>query len=255
MGLIMMKPNFSRKMLVLSGIVVSILVVAAAGAAYFFYRKPQSEISGLLANTEVLPSSGTVDNISGIVEQVSKLILLPKDEQPTIATVTDLEKLKSQPFFAPAQIGDKVLIYTEAKKAYLYRPSSNQLIDVGPVLADDQSAQTATASSVLKEEPVKIPLTNIAIYNGTKTPGLAAKTQKDIEQLNSDFKVISKDNAANDYEESSIIVLNLEFQASADELAKQLNMEIKDLPKGEKKPDKADILIIAGPERADQPDK
>lgn len=67
-----------------------------------------------------------------LIEKVGRLIVLPENEQPTIATVTDLAKLKGQPFFARAQIGDKVLIYSQSKKAILYRPSADKIIEVAP---------------------------------------------------------------------------------------------------------------------------
>src|SRR5471032_1664638 len=59
------------------------------------------------------------------VAAVRKLMVLP-DEQPTIATVTDPEKLKNQSFFASAKSGDKVLIFSQAKKAVLYDPVADK---------------------------------------------------------------------------------------------------------------------------------
>jgi hypothetical protein len=50
-----------------------------------------------------------------------------------VATVSDASKLQSQQFFAKAQNGDKVLIFTNAKRAVLYRPSTNKVIEYAPV--------------------------------------------------------------------------------------------------------------------------
>lgn len=66
----------------------------------------------------------------GIAETVGQLMILPVGEVPTIATVIDPDKIKDQPFFANAEKDDKVLIYTIAKKAILYRPSANKIIEV-----------------------------------------------------------------------------------------------------------------------------
>ncbi len=68
-----------------------------------------------------------------LVAAVSKLIVLPDGEDPTVATVSEPNKLKSQAFFAKAQKGDKVLIYTNAKKAILYNPETNKIIEVAPI--------------------------------------------------------------------------------------------------------------------------
>lgn len=75
-----------------------------------------------------------------LIEKVSKLVVLPQDETPTIATVSDVEKLKDQPFFANAKNGYKVLIYTNAKKAILYDPFENKIVEIAPVNLG-QSAQ------------------------------------------------------------------------------------------------------------------
>ncbi|HET7098669.1 MAG TPA: hypothetical protein VFI61_00305 [Patescibacteria group bacterium] len=68
-----------------------------------------------------------------LVAEVGLLIALPEGEKPTVATVSDIDKVKDQPFFKNAKNGDKVLIYTNAKKAILYRPSEKRIIEVGAV--------------------------------------------------------------------------------------------------------------------------
>lgn len=64
-----------------------------------------------------------------VMEQLSSMIVLP-EELPSIATVTDKEKLGDQPFFQGAENGDKVIIYQGAKRAYLFRPSERKIIDM-----------------------------------------------------------------------------------------------------------------------------
>jgi hypothetical protein len=77
-----------------------------------------------------------------LLEKVSKLMLLPVGEEPTIATVSDPEVLKDQVFFSKAQKGDKVLIYTQAKKAILYSVSLNKIIDVSTLSISPQKSLT-----------------------------------------------------------------------------------------------------------------
>src|SRR3989338_6828424 len=102
-------------------ILVAVAVVAF-GSAYYFY----SEYSALKQNPNKLAQEET----SKLVAQVGKLIVLPEGEAPTVATVSDPEKLKDQPFFARAKKGDRVLIYTNAKKAILYNPENNKIVEV-----------------------------------------------------------------------------------------------------------------------------
>jgi len=110
---------------------LTVLLLGAATAGVRLYQKYQDAQAqvALLKNPE---EAARVEN-QKIVDAVGKLIALPEGETPTIATVTDKERLQDQQFFSKAEIGDKVLIYTQAKKAILYRPSTNKVIEVGQV--------------------------------------------------------------------------------------------------------------------------
>ena len=107
-----------------------LLLLSVIGMAYFYQQ----------ANSD--PQKVAKEELDKAVAQIGKLIVLPKDETPTLATVSDPDKLKDQPFFANAKKGDKVLIYTIAKKAILYSPSLNKIIEVAPVNAGNSGGQT-----------------------------------------------------------------------------------------------------------------
>lgn len=79
-------------------ILLLILVFIAGGFAYYYYSQYQTT-KDLLKNPNLAVSKET----STLVAQVGKIMMLPKDEQPTVATVTDASKLKDQPFFANAK--------------------------------------------------------------------------------------------------------------------------------------------------------
>ena len=106
-----------------------ILSLAALGVVYSQYQKTQNELSKIKND----PQAVRVEETKKLLEQVSRVMVLPSSEIPTVATITDISKLKNQPFFAKAQNGDKLLIYTDAKRAILFRPSTNKVIDVAPV--------------------------------------------------------------------------------------------------------------------------
>lgn len=71
--------------------------------------------------------------LQSVINKVSKLYILPKNEEPVLATVTDRSKL-STPFLKQSQNGDKVLIYPKNRLVIVYRPSINKVVSVSPVL-------------------------------------------------------------------------------------------------------------------------
>lgn len=78
--------------------------------------------------------------ISSLTLKIGRFMELPKGEQPTLATVTDRDKLKGQDFFADAKNGDKLLIYPKAKRAILYRPSTEKVIEVTNLTSGSQNS-------------------------------------------------------------------------------------------------------------------
>lgn len=102
-----------------------IIAIASSGIAYYFYGRAK-----ILKEN---PQKVAQEEVAAVVTQVGRLIVLPEGESPTLATVSDVERLKGQPFFAHAKNGDKVLIYTNARKAILYSPGQNKIIEVAPL--------------------------------------------------------------------------------------------------------------------------
>ncbi|MEK7626515.1 MAG: hypothetical protein AAB423_04185 [Patescibacteria group bacterium] len=127
-----------KKKMILIGIgVITLIVVLLIAFFTVRYQNAQKEIERLTN-----PQEAVKEEKKQLQDKVGKLVALPEGETPTIATVSDVNKLKSQAFFAKAENGDKVLIYTQAKKAVLYRPSINKVIEVAPVnLGDSQKDQ------------------------------------------------------------------------------------------------------------------
>ena len=109
---------------ILTGIFLPLFLVAVGTAVYFY-----KQLDDLRRN----PQKISEEEVKVVVDLVGRILVLPEGEQPTIATVTDPEKLKDQPFFAKAKIGDKVLIYTNARKAILYTPTENKIVEVAPL--------------------------------------------------------------------------------------------------------------------------
>ena len=126
--------NFNSAKLVLVGLASAVTLVSLA-TAIFFYAKYRNTVTTINNPTQLVAAE--TQKLLGIV---GKIIELPDSEEPTVATVTDSEKLKEQQFFINSQNGDKVIIYSGAKKAILYRPSTGKIIDVAPISIGTGSA-------------------------------------------------------------------------------------------------------------------
>jgi hypothetical protein len=111
----------------LKTVLIAIILVGVAWLAHG-YINTRNQL-------EQLSTGGTAGQspTQQLVSKVGKLVDLPTGETPTIATVNNASKLKSQAFFASAQNGDKVIIYTKAGKGVLYRPSTNKIIEYSTV--------------------------------------------------------------------------------------------------------------------------
>lgn len=113
------------------------LVCAILFATTLYYRQ-----QALSAKRTVPVVDSSASSTNDLIGEISRLITLPANEQPTIATVADPDKLKGQAFFSQAEVGDKVLIYPQAHQAILYRPSERKLISVGPFFANAATSST-----------------------------------------------------------------------------------------------------------------
>jgi len=113
---------------IVRSVVVPVLILIAVlgvGAAYYY----NSQLGKYKKN----PQQFAQEEVASVVDKVKQIMILPEGEQPTLATVADPSRLKEQPFFAKAKVGDKVLLYANARKAILYDPVANKIVEVAPI--------------------------------------------------------------------------------------------------------------------------
>ena len=97
------------------------------------------------AKKVVQSAPGTPSEVRSLVAEVSKVFELPEGEEPTVATIKDIAKLKNEPFFQKGKNGDKVLLYSIARKIILYDPDSKRVLNIAPYNPGTPSAQEAPA--------------------------------------------------------------------------------------------------------------
>jgi len=227
-------------------IVVAILVIiciAAIGIYYFLqYKKPQQLFNGPLLTTQMTQTE--------LITKVGQLIALPTGEQPTIASVSDITKLKGQTFFKNARNGDIVLVYPKAGEAILYDPFVNKIMQVGPVNHPQPTSSKTSAAypeqSIAGAQTTAEPVT-VALYNGTTIAGFAKKTEIELAEKMPNVTVVSEANASSSaYTQTTVIDLTGNNTTSAQQLATFLHGITTSLPAAETKPANADLLIILG---------
>ena len=216
----------------------------ALGLAIFFYFQWQSAKE---SNPEMVQKMAEQE-LAQVVEKVGKLVMLPEGEDPILMTIEDESGIdKSKEFFEKAKNGDKILIYKEAKKAYLYRPSENKLVSVAPV--SFESEMDGENEEVVEEETKEIEQEfEVVIRNGSTTPGLAGKFSDILTAEFSNLEVVDIGDAENDnYYVSVIIVSNEEAEDMAKKLEEKFDLERLELPEWEEPG--GDILVILGEDK------
>lgn len=126
-----------------------VLVVALAILAYVNYTKRvqiASELKQLSVKMEQLQTGNNPESVAeakAIVELVRKHIELDMTVEPTVATIVDVEALKSRnEFYKNAKNGDHLIV--TPTRAVLYDPDKDVILDVVPVQLQASSSSAAT---------------------------------------------------------------------------------------------------------------
>ncbi len=112
-----------------------LLVVALIATSIFFFMKYNNK------------KENTADpnaERKALIAAVSDVATLPSGT-PAIETVTDATLLKAQPFFEDVKNGDKILIFTTAQQVIIYRPSTEKVINSGPLVVGTTTTTTTAA--------------------------------------------------------------------------------------------------------------
>lgn len=247
---------FSSKVIT---IFLVVLLLFSLISSFYLYRQNQKQ-KEIISKTKKLAAPAELQKI---IDRVGKLMELPKGETPSLATVSDKTALKKQNFFTNAENGDRVLIYSNAKRAILYRESINKIIDVAPinivpakganvagVRSDDSAVKFIKAPTPSLSQSLTVTLQpdkimKLAIYNGTKISGLTSLTEKQVTQKLPEIEVVQKADAIGNYNETLIIDLKGNNQIEAEKIAKLVSGKVTLFPKNESTPE-ADILVIIG---------
>ncbi|MFA4831708.1 MAG: hypothetical protein WC618_06130 [Patescibacteria group bacterium] len=223
------------------GILIILLLISLIGLFWSFYKyqTTKKQIAVLSAQTgQAQLSDQEIDELLG---KVSRHILLPSEEKPTVATIVNAAVLaEQQDFYRDAQNGDRLLIYKN--KAIIYDPDNDIIVNVGPVIIQNSGQP---ASGDIPVAPAVDGRVSVELRNGTETRGLTRTRAPEFDA--NLYNIINITTAGRtDYVEN--IVVNLKG-AEVGALADQFGAAVVDvLPEGEAD-STADAVVIFGQEQ------
>ena len=128
-----------------------ILVTALVILAYVNYSKRvrlAADLKKLSVQMEQLKTGNDPQNVAtarAIVDRVRKHFMVPENVDPTVATIVDVETLKTKnDFYKNAKNGDHLIV--TATRAILYDPDKDIVIDVFPVQIQPQAAAASSSA-------------------------------------------------------------------------------------------------------------
>lgn len=119
-------PNTVKRLL--SIILVIVIFVVGVGSGYLVYNR--------LSEKNSKENESVDKQITEILDELGSLILLPKDETPTVMSVMDVESLKkeNEEFYKDVIKGDILIIYSD--KAIIFRREEKKIVNVAPVFIE-----------------------------------------------------------------------------------------------------------------------
>lgn len=228
--------TMNKKKLLITAVPVILLLIIAAGG-FFAYRSYtlSKQIDQMKNGGPKVSDAEAKKQADQLKKEISKYLLLP-DEEPTVATVQDVGALQNNPFFKNAQNGDKVLVFTQAQKALIYRQKDHKIIEVG-YFNPTQAAQPTPQVALIK----------VAVRSGT---GSEQVIQAMEQQLKTSFpgSAVTERGLAkkSDYQKSQVIDVTGNNLKQVQDMSAKLGLSVSQMPSGETPPAGADILIIVG---------
>jgi Flp pilus assembly protein CpaB len=131
-------------------LIAVILLIALGVGGYFGYKWWQTR----QASPEVQAQQAEEEKAK-VLASLSKLMVLPEGD-PVLFKVSNEDVMRSQQaFFKDTKNDDVLLVFQTSGKAIIYRPSSNMIVNVGPVNFDNTQPQgtapkTSTATTTKK---------------------------------------------------------------------------------------------------------
>lgn len=129
---------------VLSAIFWTLLILSTGVYVSWYFVMHKKSALAAVGTTPLAVTS------SAYIEAIGKKILLPKDNvPPRIAVITDPALLTGeQEFYRGAEAGDVLVVFETSKRAIIYSPRRDIIVNVGPVIPRSLSVNTSRPESL-----------------------------------------------------------------------------------------------------------
>lgn len=122
------KSKTRSKIIVVLNILLILSLMTGIVFLYIKYAESHAMVSKL--STAEGQQEFNKKELYAILADMRRLVELPSGEEPSIATMVNVDKVKNIEFYNNAQNGDRVVEYSDSKIRYIYRPSNKTIINV-----------------------------------------------------------------------------------------------------------------------------
>jgi Flp pilus assembly protein CpaB len=127
-------------------LIALVLILVLAGGGYFGWKYWQTRQGSPEAQAQQAEAEK-----AQILTQLKKLMVLPEGD-PVLFKVSNEDVMrKQQAFFKDTKNDDVLLVFQQSGKAIIYRPSTNVIVNVGPVNFDNTQTNGTSGTSAPKE--------------------------------------------------------------------------------------------------------
>ena len=221
-------------------ILIILLLLALAAFLWSFMNYQQAKQKIAVLTDPNVASELNQKQTEELLAKIGKLIQLPSEKNPVVATINDVEVLAAtQDFYKDAHNGDKLLVFQNTRKAIIYDEDDNKLVNVGPIFyTNDKGVQQAPPRVADRIE--------IELRNGTSNKGATLDVRDDLRNTYA-FNITTLAKAAKtDY--SGITLVDLTDGSKANlvaDLQKTLGAQVvKELPAGESVSAREVVVIV-----------
>jgi hypothetical protein len=253
------KPGATKIILIIY-IVLSLAAIGFLGFKYWELTNKKAVFSGDA-------------NVDKILANLKEHMVLPENETPVIVPVKEADQMdQSQSFYQGIQDGDYLVIFSEAKKAIIYRYTEDKIVNISTVfitkeesekqgyqiqsteddetsdISNEENSESQEESSTEENiESSEIEEINLEIRNGSTKIGAASQLKNDLREYEK-ITVNKIGNAINkNYDSTKIIDLSEGKKPNAlDFLKNELEGDLLEEMPDQEPASNADILVIIG---------